>query len=199
MTHTQHKDTKSSIYVPSLGLYVDKERVLYGKDWHIQQQEIINLTSKKKMLRLYSFVELLLHLHTNLRGNPEYEKIFDDITKKIDPYREERFDDFYFKKKGTLYVIFHEFGPKGNLVEKTQELEPCLMERRFIDLEEYLHNHTLQGLPREDISAGRLFYSPPKEDSVAGFWAGSGRAGLNCGWNPGSSSSGLGVRAQREV
>jgi hypothetical protein len=96
-----------------------------------------------------------------------------------------------------LYVNYnHSYDNDGNLVVGSSEpLESCLMEDKKpgIDLNDWLDNSTSQGLPITNAKDGDLYYWFPRDERVAGFFANSGRAFLNCNRNPLDSYSSLGV------
>jgi hypothetical protein len=90
------------------------------------------------------------------------EKVFLDIVEK-GSWRGEWFDDTFEKGKNGLY---HLTDNKRN----REKLKGGLREYRIpgISLDSWL-NPTEQGLPRENIKEGDLFYLAPEDGSVAGF------------------------------
>lgn len=116
------------------------------------------------------------------------EKYLMDIIGVRSPWRAEWIDaDFKVKNK--------------RLCINSEPLDKnTLMEDRQISLEDYINNnHTSQGLPSKKVKSGDLYYLYPRSDnnSVAGFYAGSGKAGLDCCRGPSNWDSSLGVRAVR--
>ncbi len=125
--------------------------------------------------------------------------VFNEIVEVREPWRAEWLDaDFkYLTRK--LWIYSQHRLVNGNLdAGYRKELETCLMEDRTpgIDLDYWLKNATIQGLPPTNNPNGKLYYLCPDKDnnSVARFVAGSGRAGLSCGRYPTFAYSSLGVR-----
>ncbi len=192
---TTKTDTPDFIYVPSLDLYVGKNRICYNRDWNDQQQRLHS--NNQRMPTLHEGAEFLLHLYSHL-DNPEYIKIFDDMTGKRDPIRGENFDAHFEKKENNWYITYHEFNSSGKIKEVTEELDDLsLMSHRTpgIYLGHYIKNHTHQGLPKRYAKIGSLYYWSPADGAVARFRASSVWAGLGCGRDPDGSSAWLGVRA----
>lgn len=131
--------------------------------------------------------------------------IFKEITEVRDPWRAELLDAD-FKVDGENFIInySHRFRSwKETLISKCSEpLAPCLMENNMpgIDLVEWLDNANYQGLPKEDVKSGALFYWQPGSDniSVARFSADSIGTFLDCNWNPHNRFSSLGTRSAWE-
>lgn len=189
----KNKDTEYSIYVPSLGLNIGKKRNLLDVEWNDQQLYLHTLGLR--IPTLYENAEFLRYLYEN-SDNPEYKQIFDDITKQRNPYRAENFDAYFETVKEKKYISYHIFDSQGRIQKVTEPLEKCLMQNRLpgIDLEEYLLNHTHQGLPKINIKKGRVFYRCPEDCTVARFGAGPKGTDLFCVY-PRYSDNELGVRA----
>mgnify|MGYP001607946582 FL=1 len=81
-----------------------------------------------------------------------------------------------------------------------QEVRELVLSGAFdISLDSWLGvGATSQGMPKPEIPKGDLYYWNPRENRVARFDAYSYRAFLNCGRNPGSRNSVLGVFAVAE-
>ena len=85
----------------------------------------------------------------------------------------------------------------NKLLTKSENLEPCISNDCYVDFT----NLNNQGLPNENAKSKiekynqgeNVYYFYPRDGSVAGFGASSGRANLYCNWGPRGSSSGLGV------
>jgi len=99
-------------------------------------------------------------------------------------------------------ITDHRVVQKGTekTLEGTQKpLEACIQEDCYVTL-----NPNSQGLPdRKSIideykQSKNIYFWHLRKDKVAGFIAGSDRAGLDCSGDPGGSSSGLGVFAYAE-
>ncbi|MDD5649475.1 MAG: hypothetical protein PHF86_03530 [Candidatus Nanoarchaeia archaeon] len=189
---TNSKNIDGYIYIPSINLYVSKERILQGNNWYNAHKEL--LKNNQQMLTIPQFIEFLKYTKTN---NPE---IYNDIIEVRDPWRAEWLDADFKVKNKKLYINYnHILDSKGNLIPKNLELlENCLMEDKTpgIDLESWLNNSIKQGLPKKDVNSGSLYYYCPMKDnnSVVGFVAGSGGASLDCSGNPHDASVALGVR-----
>ena len=105
---------------------------------------------------------------------------------------------YCFNSNGNLSVKYHKLDSNGRLFPAEEELNSdTLMLSRAINLDDWLKNRTIQGLPRKSISDGESSYLNLKENSVARFGAGSGRVVLNCSRYPQYSYAELGVRVAR--
>jgi len=129
----------------------------------------------------------------------EQIRIYNEITEVRSPLRGEYLDARFEKRKDELYLLSdHIVQSNNSLVPSAQEiLHPeTLMKDRVpgISLEDYIRNLTPQGLPRNDVKKGDLYYWYPKNECVVGFGAGSGWSGLVCVGSPQFSVSALGVR-----
>lgn len=193
-------DKDNFIYVPSINLYVAKERILLGKDWFEAHKEL--QSHHERMLTIPEFIEFLKYAKTNL---PEMYK---EITEIKSPWRSEWLDADFKIKDNNLYINYnHVLDSNGDLIPQNSELldKDTLMEDKSpgIYLEDYLdNNHTLQGLPSKQVKSGDLYYWCPRSDdnSVARFVADSYRAYLLCCYrDPSDRSSDLGVRAVKEL
>jgi hypothetical protein len=183
------------VYVPSINLYVARQRTLQGKNWFECHKELQN--QGERMLTLPEFVEFLKYTENNL---PE---VYKDITEVKNPWRAEWIDADFKTKGRNLYVnSSHILDSKGNLIPQVSEIldRNTLMIDSRISLGDFLHrNNTSQGLPTKNVESGGLYYWYPRSDnnSVARFGAGSGRTSFDCDGNPSSRDSDLGVRAVR--
>ena len=187
----QLKNTNDFIYVPSINLYVAKERTHLRKNWKDCWTEL--QSQNYQMLKINEFREFLKYLISE-PNNQEYKNIFKDIIEVRNPWRAEWLDANFIKQNDKLYILTEN-------ESKKEKLEDCLMSDKTpgIDLNEWINgkNITSQGLPNKNIQTGSLYYWYPKSDnnSVARFGAGGSRAYLYCGRNPSSAGSDLGVRA----
>ncbi|MBS3094546.1 hypothetical protein J4474_02675 [Candidatus Pacearchaeota archaeon] len=182
------------VYVPSINLYVAKERKLLGKNWFESHQELQK--NSERMLIIPEFVEFLKYAKTN---HPE---IYNEITEVRNPWRAEWLDaDFKTKGKDLEVRYNHLFDNEGNIVKYDSEIldKETLMKNKTpgISLESWLQNPTKQGLPNKDTKSEDLFYWFPLSDnnSVARFDAYSVGTDLDCGRSPSGRGSGGGVRA----
>src|SRR3989344_9155995 len=179
-------DTNDFIYVPSINLYVAKERTHLGKNWKDCWTELQN--QNYQMPKINEFREFLKHTKEN------YKEIYNEITEVKNPWRAEWLDaNFKVENKGVYILTENE--------SKKEKLEECLMSDKTpgIDLKDWINgkNITSQGLPNKNISSGSLYYYYPRSDnnSVARFYADSVRAYLDCNWYPSFTNSSLGVRS----
>ena len=194
----QTKDNDNYVFVPSLKLYVAKERTLQGQNWFDSHKKLQG--DNKKMPTVPQFVEFLKYLKSN---SADYQALFDDITQVRSPWRAEWLDADFKVNDKKLYVNSNHVYENGNLVPKTSEPldKNTLMTNRTpgISLDSWLKNPTPQGLPSKKVEDGKLYYWHPRDDnnSVARFGADVGRAGFVCYRDPSYWDSGLGVRAVR--
>jgi len=184
------------IYVPSVNLYVAKERALLNHNWYETHKKLDE--QNLRMPTIPQFIEFLKHL----RANPTTENtsIYDEITEKRVPWRAEWLDAKFYN--AALWVAYnHIVDSDGKLVAQDHEkLEGHLIQDKKIpeiSLEYWLNNPTKQGLPPIVAKHGDLWYRLPIAGAVAKFYIGYGAAGLACNSTPDSSGSGLGVRAVR--
>ena len=144
---------------------------------------------------LYQLIETIKRKRDTYNGNGNtihpriLEDMFDEITEERIPWRGEHLDAEF----GENTITYHKF-VGGKFIKVTEKLEDCLMRDKAIDLKGWIGNPTSQGLPRKNCKAGGLNYWCPVEGRVARFVAGSGRADLDCDWNPQNSFAELGVR-----
>ena len=201
-TQANAPDLNGFIYVPTIKLHVAKEKTLHGKNFYEAQKEMQN--QSQKMLTPYEFAEFLKYLKEDYQkiNKSESDKILDEILTVRNPWRSEWLDHDYKKEKTGLYVLYHKFNSRGN-IELVKELldKDTLMEDKTpgINFEDYLNNHTIQGLPKNNIKNGDLYYWFPRDDnnSVARFNADSDWADLFCVRDSSDSDSSLGVRAAK--
>ena len=199
ISSSTEKDTNDFIYVPSINLYVAKERTLLRKNWFECHKEL--QANGERMLILPEFIEFLKYCKIN------YQDIYKEITELRNPWRAEWLDaDFKTRGRDLLINYNHVLDSSGNFVSQNSEIldKDTLMKDRTpgISLEDYLNNnHTSQGLPTKKVQSGDLYYWYPRSDdnSVVRFDADSDRANLNCGRDPSDQYSDLGVRAVRHA
>ena len=179
----------------------------------------INLALGNKTPNTKEFVDAGRLLYRGMNGNIKVynvagkqldqkflEQIFSDIYKVKSPSRAEWLDADFKLKGEDLYLNYnHILDSERNLIPNNPEIldKKTLMENRIpgISLEDWLENSTKQGLPHNKIKLGDLCYLQPKRDnnSVAWFFASSGRAFLGCDRYSSVGDSYLGVRAVRQV
>jgi hypothetical protein len=185
------------IYVPSINLYVAKERSHLGKGW-FKCHKLLQADGERMMIPP-EFIEFLKYCKTH---NPE---IYEDITAIRSPWRAEWLDASFEKKGKDLFINYnHVLGSNGNLIPKNSGPldKETLMEYKRSSLDDYLNNnHTTQGLPNKKVQSGDLYYYYPVSDnnSVAKFVASSIRVALGYDSVPSDQYSNLGVRAVRHT
>ena len=193
-------DTNDFIYVPSISLYVAKQRTFQNKNWFDCHKELQK--NNQRMLIIPEFIEFLKYLKSSI--NSEYLTIYKDITEVKDPWRAEWLDADLKVKNKQLYINYnHVLDSKGNLIPKNSELldKDTLMKDKKpgISLDEWLDNHTIPGLPTTKTKSGDLYYwCPGDNNSVVGFDADSARVGLDCNGGPSFDYSVLGVRGVKK-
>ena len=196
---TNKFDTNDFIYVPSINLYVAKEKTNLSHNWEncwirLQRHDY-------QMLKINEFREFLKYLKSN-PTNEEYKNIFKEITGVKNPLRSEWLDASFKNENKEIYKKIELYILTEN-ESKKEKLEECLMlnksvtelyysinkenlRRSFISLNDWINgkNVTSQGLPNKNISSGGLNYWCPKENnnSVARFIAHGGGTDLDCGY-----------------
>jgi hypothetical protein len=168
----------------------------------------LNLLLGGKTPTLRQFVDFLKLLKSGKAydGNgkkvdsKQLENIFNDITQVKSPWRAEWIDANFKYNDNKLYLAqSHVLDANGNLTPQyIKPLDECLMEYRTpgINLEQWIQNPTIQGLPKKDSKKGDLYYWSPNQDndSVARFDAGVDGVLLGCDRNRSYRYSGRGVR-----
>jgi len=186
---SSNKNTNEFIYVPSINLYIAKERTHLNKNWKDCWTEL--QSQNYQMLKINEFREFLKYTKEN------HKDIYNEITEVNSPWRGEWLDANFKVQKNELYLLTEN-------ESKKEKLEDCLMEDKTpgIDLNDWINgkNISSQGLPNKNISSGSLYYWHPRSDnnSVARFGAYDGRTLLGCCRDPSYADSGLGVRAVKE-
>ena len=186
---SSNKNTNEFIYVPSINLYIAKERTHLNKNWKDCWTEL--QSQNYQMLKINEFREFLKYTKEN------HKDIYNEITEVNSPWRGEWLDANFKVEKNELYLLTEN-------ESKKEKLEDCLMKDKNpgILLEDWINgkNISSQGLPNKNISSGNLYYWYPRSDnnSVARFGAYDGRTLLGCCRDPSYADSGLGVRAVKE-
>jgi len=177
---TGKEEMNGFIYIPSIKLWIAKEKKFYNNNWFESKEKLQE--NGERMITLPEFIEFLKYSKTNLPN------VYKEITELRSPWRAEWIDADFKVKNNKLCI-------NSEILDKN-----TLMEDRQISLEDYLNNnHTSQGLPSKKVKSGNLYYWYPRSDnnSVASFFALSVRADLNCNWGSSYGDSDLGVRAVR--
>ena len=122
--------------------------------------------------------------------------ILDEIVGVRDPWRAEWLD----AKFDGNNLVYHVIESTGQLREIKESLVDYLSVNKTpgINMNDWLKDANYQGLPKSNIKDGKLFYWAPFDGTVAGFFAVSGRADLDCDRDPSDSFASLGVRVARE-
>ena len=145
-------DKNGFIYVPTIKLYVAKEKSLHGKDWNQTQEKLHE--QNLKMPTPYEFAEFLKYLTNEYQDKKEASKILDEILTVRHSWRGEWLDAKFTKMDKKWVIDYHKFD-SGNIASVGETLDKnTLLEYKTpgINLEEYIQNHTVQGLPLKDIS-----------------------------------------------
>jgi len=199
-------DTKSSsfhesdfIYVPSINLYVAKDKKFFRKNWfeaHKRLQE-----DGQKMLTIPEFAEFLKYIK-NTENDENLDLFYDIFSSGDDHYywRGEWLDAKFELKDKKLYIHSnHVIDKKGDLIPKSSEVidSKTLMNKNSsedsdIFLEDWFKYQTSQGLPskearlRRDNSRWNISYDlTNREDGlVAMFSCGVHGPQLQCEQNP---------------
>jgi len=193
---------KIFIYVPSINIYVAKQKTHLGKNWFDCHKEFQK--NKKKMLTVPEFIEFLKYLKSQ-PNNQEYQKIYREITEVRGPWRVELLDASFKVKNEKLYInYYHSFNERGYLIPKSSKIlnKNTLMhdDSEGISLEDWLENPTKQGFPRKKIKPGEMYYRYPKDDnnSIVRFEASRWGVGLECDNSPHLKDLRIGARACKE-
>jgi len=176
------------IYVPSANLYFAKQRTHLNLDWSDAHEEL--KAEGLRMPTIEEFRKTLNYLKNS--QNQEHFELYNEITEVRNPWRANWLDAYFEKRKDGFYIL------TANKT-KAEKLEDCLMKDKIlgISLENWIEgkNVTSQGLPKLNIDDGKLYYWYPKNGTIAGFLAVSGRAVLDCGTSPSGRDPSLGVFA----
>ncbi len=170
----------------------------------------LNLSMGNLTLNPRQFVDFLNLLKSGKAHNgkgdkidsKQLETILNEITEVRDPWRSEWLDADFKMINDVLHINYGHELVNGILKPKYSEPADCLMDDKTpgIDFDDWLKNANNHGLPKQNIKSGNLYYWAPDKDnnSVAGFFADSDWAVLDCIRDPVGSDSSLGVRAARE-
>ena len=200
LTEVNNQVLVDFVYVPSINLYVAKERKFFNNKWFDCHKEL--QSNKERMLIIPEFIEFLKYLESQ-PDNQEYLEIYKEITEVRIPWRAEWLDaDFKFKDF-KLYINYnHVLDSNKNLIPKNSEIlnSNTLMKNKKISLENWIYNSTKQGLPFDDVKDGNLSYLHPKKDyaSATRFDADGQAIGLFCNGIPYGRHPYVGVRAVKE-
>jgi len=180
----------SGIYFPESNISIETQRSFEGWNWQLAKDKLLSSRKRKP-----SISEFVMFLDTLRKGDADMQAVYNDITVVRSPYRGCWLNASFEKKEDGFYLQKYDFD--GRTVDEKLD-DDTLMTDIQISLEDWLDNPTKQGLPRNNIKPGSLYYWHPRDNTVARFGAGSGRASLVCGGHPEVSVSGLGVFACAE-
>ncbi len=183
--------SSSFVYVPSIGLYVSKDKLLFGKEWHFLQSTLHS--SSQKMLSLSEFWEFLKFVRLN--DKQVYQGVIHSENQSY-----EWIDAQFENNSGNFYMTYHFFNSSGKIVKRKEMLgrdtfvrdKKCL---KKISLERLFNGGCLtsQGLPSNKSTRGSFYYGPPVDGRVAIFGTNPEKKGLYC-YNPPSLCGSIGVR-----
>ena len=189
-------------------LLVPFDRSYNNHNWNQARDAVHNEGSLILTIRQYTdFLKLLKSGNAfNGRGTKlesgRINSLLDDILTVRNPWRAEWLDA-KFSNKGTirkkLQITYNKIKPDGSLEEVTEPLQDCLMKDKTpgINLDYWLNNATVQGIPPKNQTDGTLYFWQPKDTAVAWFGADSDGVYLSCDWYPQFTNAGLGVRAAK--
>ena len=191
------------IFVPSMNIYIAKQRTHLGLNWYDTHKQLHS--EGLVMPTINEFREFLKYLKENPHGVPgaspsEVGRILDDILAVKDPWRAEWLDADFKVDNNELYIHYNHRTVSGRLVPQNKELVTDYLTQDKtpgIDLDSWIQNANVHGLPKPKVKKGDLYYRSPLNDnnSVARFFAYSDRVGLDCYRYPIFSNSSLGVRS----
>jgi len=184
---------------------IKMKKGLFDMDWNEQHEQLSQ--NGMHMLTIRKFVDFLNLLKTgkaydgngNRISERELDSILDDILTALrNPWRAEYLDAYFEEKNGVLHINYNHRIKNGKLIALNSEpLEECLMRDKVpgINLDSWLKTADKHGLPTTRTKNGDLYYWHPRENRVAGFYADSNWAVLDCDWDPESSYPSIGVHA----
>ena len=195
VTNTRNID--GMIPIPGTNIHFAKERTYLNKSWN--DTHSLLASENLRMPTIPEFIEALKYFKSS-RDN-ELQTLYNEITEVRSPWRANWLDADFKVINGILHINYNHSIQNGILTPRNSEPlnAKTLMENRTpgVSLDSWLSNSTSQGLPKTDITEGKLYYWSPMSDnnSVARFDADSGRADLGCYGDPSGASPELGVYA----
>jgi len=199
------QDLNGYIYVPSIKLYVAKNRDLNGLKWNQAVDEIykkgITVEGKRAEMptpfEFMSYVKYLLSGKVNGLAESERKNILDDIL-KLGNYRGNWLNAKFVKNSKGFNGLGMEiaiFNSAGKADTKIEPLEQCLWQDCWADINSGNNQGLLTKQYGSSYKQGKnVYFWYPRETAVAGFDADSGRADLACDRDAGDSYPSLGVR-----
>ena len=185
----------NSIYVPSLKLYIAKEKTYFEKNW-FESHKLLH-ENQEFMPTIPQFIEFLKYLKNS--NNHEYLTIYHNITNIKSFWRGEWLDAiFEIKENQTSMNYAHESDKNKKLIPQNSEIldQETLIKDKKINLEDWINSsYTMQGLPCKSVKEGESYFYYPRDKKAVRFGANSAFNYLSCGWNPYGGVEGLGTRA----
>ncbi len=177
------------IYVPSIKLWVAKEKT-YFKNWDEGWEDL-----EKQGLGMLPPLEFIKFLKYCKDNSPE---IYQDITRKKEPWRAEWIDAYFEQRADGMYIWTMNKTKAEKLSHKTlmKFCHHSFGPDSRISLDDFLNkHHTRQGLPTKKTKPGNLSYLPPSENSVAVFFAAPKDIQFGCMADIVQTSFNIGVHA----
>ena len=185
-------DLKDFVYIPSINLYVAKEKSMHGLNWNDAHKELAK-EKGSSMPMPYEFAEFIKYLLANPNGTKdaskdEIQSITKEILEKRNNWRAEHLDAYFEERKDGMYIL-----TKNKSI--ADKLDAPIMKDCFVDL-----SFNKQGMPTKASSdknyaqGENIYYWYPRAENVARFDADSDRSNLGCDGDPQYSDSELGVR-----
>ncbi|MBI4117035.1 hypothetical protein HY449_04805 [Candidatus Pacearchaeota archaeon] len=197
--------------IPGSSIVIAKEESLKGLNWYKTHEEL-----QKQKLRMPLVPEFMSHFMNVLdayKGNSQLHYADDSLVP------EGEVEDFYkylttnykngcwtwldafFKEENGIWQIRHNHKfDKGSLIAgKTEVLESCLRKDCQVELDFNKQGMPIKKTKKQEYSQGNsIIYLHPRNEAVARFNAGSGRAVLYCLRFPSGANPALGVFACAE-
>ena len=185
-SQTTAQNVEGMVHIPTANIYFAKKRTHPNLTWY-KAHEALALENR----RMPTIEELRLALSYFKSSNDnELKTLYNEITQVRDPWRANWIDAYFEQRDDGLYML-----TKNKT--HSEKLEDCLMEDKLpgISMASWLKgtNVTSQGLPKSNISNGKLYFWHPRVDRIARFVANSAGASLVCDRFPDYRNSGLGV------
>jgi hypothetical protein len=197
------------VYVPSLDLYVGKNRELNGKNWNesikiiYQNKMPINVNGTKINAEMPTPYEFMTFVNYLLSGtikdlsDTERQNILNDIL-KTGNYRGNHLNAKFVEDTNgfnNLGIETATFDASGKLVKTKTSLEQYLGQDGWADINSINKQGLLTKSYGSNYEQGKnAYFWTPIKGRVARFDASSDGASLGCDWDPGGSNSSLGVR-----
>src|SRR3989344_1918888 len=144
------------IHVPSINLYIAKQRTFQGKTWtdahgELQYQDL-------RMPTIPEFIAFVKYLKHDYKNRAEAESILDDILTVQDPWRAEWLDADFKVINKILRINYNHRIVNGILKPMNSEpLEACLMKDHRVDLASF----NKQGLPTKEGNDFNYWFPRP--------------------------------------